>query len=82
MLGINWPSGSGERVLNILIRNLLFRYYLPLDTGVALHFNKYESPLPKDALCQIGRVVLGKKILKYFQYNFTLRLKSPLGKGR
>ena len=31
----------------------LFRYYLPLEKGVALHLNKYESPLPKDALCQV-----------------------------
>ena len=29
----------------------LFRNYLPLGKGVALHLNKLESPLPKDALC-------------------------------
>ena len=28
-------------------------YYLPLEKGVALHLNKIESPLPKDALCQV-----------------------------
>ena len=32
---------------------LLFRYYLPLEKGVALHLNKLESSLPKDALCQV-----------------------------
>ena len=32
---------------------LLFRYYLPLEKGVALHLNKLESPSPKDALCQV-----------------------------
>ena len=32
---------------------LLFRNYLPLEKGVALHLKKPESPLPKDALCQI-----------------------------
>ena len=31
----------------------LFPYYLPLEKGVALHLNKFESPLPKDALCQV-----------------------------
>ena len=29
----------------------LFPYYLPLEKGVALHLNKFESPLPKNALC-------------------------------
>ena len=32
---------------------LLFRYYLPLEKGVALHLNKLESPCPKDDLCQV-----------------------------
>ena len=32
---------------------LLFRNYLPLEKDGALHFNKLESPLPKDALCQV-----------------------------
>ena len=32
---------------------LLFRYYLPLEKGGALHLNKLESPSPKDALCQV-----------------------------
>ena len=31
----------------------LFRNYLPLEKGGALHLNKLESPLPKDALCQV-----------------------------
>ena len=31
----------------------LFRYYLPLKKGVALHSNKLVSPSPKDALCQV-----------------------------
>ena len=31
----------------------LFRYYLPLEKGVALHLNKRESPSPKDAFCQV-----------------------------
>ena len=40
-----------RRFLNILDRNLLFRYYLPLEKDVALHLNKLESPSAKDALC-------------------------------
>ena len=31
----------------------LSRNYLPLEKGGALHLNKPESPLPKDALCQV-----------------------------
>ena len=31
----------------------LFRNYLPLEKGGALHLNKLESPLPNDALCQV-----------------------------
>ena len=31
----------------------LFRNYLPLEKGGALHLNKFESPSPKDALCQV-----------------------------
>ena len=30
----------------------LFRYYLPLEKGVALHLNKRESLSPKNALNQ------------------------------
>ena len=32
---------------------LLFRYYIPLEKGVALHLNKLESASPKDALCHV-----------------------------
>ena len=31
----------------------LFRNYLPLEEGRTHHLNKFESPLPKDALCQV-----------------------------
>ena len=31
----------------------LFRNYLPLEKSGALHLNKLECPLPKDALCQV-----------------------------
>ena len=31
----------------------LFRYYLTLEKGRALHLNKLKSPSPKDALCKV-----------------------------
>ena len=31
----------------------LFRNYLPLKKGVALHLNKLESPSPRDTLCHV-----------------------------
>ena len=46
----NWTSGSGEEDF---YKFLLFRNYLHLEKGGALHLNKLESPSPKDALCQV-----------------------------
>ena len=42
-----------RRILNIFNIVLHFCYYLPLEKGVALYLSKLESPLPKDALCQV-----------------------------
>ena len=39
--------------LKFVIVFLLFRNYLSLEKGVALHLNKFESPSPKDALFQV-----------------------------
>ena len=49
--GWNWPSSFGEVKIRqyIFVISLLF----PLENGVALHLNKFESPSPKDALCQV-----------------------------
>ena len=48
----NWHSGSGEEdFFNFVNVFLLFRNYLHLEKGVALHLGKFESPLTKDALC-------------------------------
>ena len=70
--GWNWPSGSGGG--DFLILSLYFspfHNYLPLEKNAALHLNKLESPLPKDALCQVwlkfGPVVLEKK-MKMWKY--------------
>ena len=50
----NWLSGSGEEdFFNFDNVFSLFRNYLPLEKGGALHLNKFESPSPKDALCQV-----------------------------
>ena len=41
-------------VLYIYVKCIsLFYYYLPLEKGVALNLNKFESPSPKEAICQI-----------------------------
>ena len=42
-----------EEFLNILNIILLFCLYLPLERGVALHSNKFESPPLKQALYQV-----------------------------
>ena len=42
-----------RRFLNFVNVFSLFRNYLPLEKGGALHLNKLESPSPTDALCQV-----------------------------
>ena len=42
-----------RRFLDIFNIILLFRYYLPLGKGTALHLNKIEFLLPMDALYQV-----------------------------
>ena len=44
---------SRRRFFNFIIVFSLFRNYLLLEKGEALHWNKLESPSPKDALCQV-----------------------------
>ena len=52
--GWNWPRGSGEGdFYNFVNVFYLFGNYPPLEKDGALHLNKYESPSPKDALCQV-----------------------------
>ena len=41
------------RLFNFINVFLLFRNYLPLEKGGALHLNKLESPSPKNAMCQV-----------------------------
>ena len=42
-----------RRFLNFVNVFSLFRYYLPLEKGGALHLNKFESPSPMDTLCKV-----------------------------
>ena len=42
-----------RRYFNFVNVFSLFRSYLPLEKGGALHLNKLESPSPKNALCQV-----------------------------
>ena len=42
-----------RRFFNFVNVFSLLRNYLPFEKGGALHLNKLESPLPKDALCQV-----------------------------
>ena len=64
-----------EQILTFVNVFLPFRNYLYLEKGVALHSNKIESPLPKDALCQvlveIDVVVLKKKMKMWTLYRQT-----------
>ena len=41
-----------RRLFNFVNAFSLFRSYLPFEKGGAPHLNKFESPLPNDALCQ------------------------------
>ena len=42
-----------RRFLNFVNVLSLFRNYLPLEKGGALHLNKLEPSSPKNALCQV-----------------------------
>ena len=74
-----------KRFLNILNRNLLFRDYIPLEKGVALHLNKLESPSPKDALCQVwfklAKWFWRRRFLNIFNIFYSFRYYLPLEKG-
>ena len=59
---LNCPAVLERKIFKNFINGFsLFRNYLPLEKGGALHLNKLESPSPKNVLCQV-QVVLKKKI--------------------
>ena len=52
--GRNWLRGSGEE--DFLISSKYFHHFViisPWKRAGAHHLNKFESPSPKDALCQV-----------------------------
>ena len=57
----------------------------PLGEGHGPSFEQTWIPLTQGCfvpnLAEIGSVVLKKKILKYFQYNFSMLLLPPLEEG-
>ena len=62
-----------------------FRNYLSLEKGVALHINKYESPLPKNGLCQVwlklAQWFLRRRFLNFVNIFSPFRNYLPLEKG-
>ena len=48
-----WFLRFWRRFLKFVNVFSLIPYYLPLEKGVVLHLKKFESPSPKEALCQI-----------------------------
>jgi hypothetical protein len=56
-----------KKILKNFQNFLLFRYHLPLGKGVVFHLYNSESPLPKDALCQVGL-----KLAQWFWRKFFL----------
>ena len=66
---------------NFVIVFSLFRNYLPLEKGRALHLNNLESLIQGyfvPSLVEIGPVVLEKKIFKSCQFIYIISQLSPL----
>lgn len=51
--GWNFLRGSGGEDENIFHEFSLFWHYLPLEKGVALRLNRFYTPPPMNALCQV-----------------------------
>ena len=73
-------SGFGEEAfLNFVIVFSLLCSYLPLKKGGALHLN-FESPLHKDALCQVWSSGFGEDFLNFVNVFSLFRNYLPLEK--
>ena len=73
-----------RRFFNFVNVLLLFRNYLPLEKGRALHLNKLEFPSPKDALCQVWLKLaqwFWRRRFLNFVYVFLLFRNLPLENG-
>ena len=66
--GWNWLSNSGKRFFNFVTVFSLFRNYLPLEKGGALHLNKLESSSLKDALCQVWLNLAKSFCRRFFKF--------------
>ena len=70
------------KIFNIILH---FRYYLPLEKGVAIHLNKLKSPSSKDALCQVWLKLVQwfwiRRFLNIFNIILHFRCYLPLEKG-
>ena len=80
MFGWNYRSSSGgaEFLISLNVFSL-FRNYLPLKKGGALHLNRLEFLLSKNALCQVWLKLTQWFWRKRF-FLFRNSLSSPLGK--
>ena len=69
-------QGVPEKILKFRQSIWLFRNYLPLENGVALHLNKLEFPFTQGcfvlSLVENDPVVLEKKIFKFRQCVFAI----------
>ena len=72
-------------VLNFLNVFSLFHYNLPLEKGMPLHLNKYESYSSKDALCQVwlklSQWFWGRKFLNFINIFSLFCYYLPLEKS-
>ena len=64
----------------------LFRNYLRLEKGGALHLNKLESPSPKDAFCQVwlqlAQWIWRRRFVNFVNVFSPFRNYFPVEKGR
>ena len=57
---------------------LLFCNYLPLEKGVAIHFNKHESLSPKEACAKFGCIFTGQRWQIYSATLFFVKKSSGM----
>ena len=74
-----------RKFLNFVNAFSLFRNYLHLEKGGALHLNKLVSPLPKDALCQVWLKLIQwfwrRRFFNFLNVFSLFRNYLPLEKG-
>ena len=63
-----------RRFFNFVNEFLLFRNYLPLEKGRALHLNKIAYPPPKDFFCQVWL-----KLAQWFWRSYKINMWKVYG---